>query len=161
MLGVPVGVHRYPWTQNRVGIKGDMGGLRLKIGRIKTFIRPILSRTRTVVEREPPQRVPRPQADSYQKDMRPGRRSPHPRSSASHRVGTPAVRCTCAGDSQLQHKSARRQLHSSIALCVHVQRVQAGKDLHDLGHGLLVLDKSSKGCGTRQSLLDFLGARHS
>ena len=51
MLGVPVGVYRYPYTQNRVGIKGDMGGLRLKIGRIKgllvrikTFIRPILSR---------------------------------------------------------------------------------------------------------------------
>ena len=37
MLGVPVGVYRYPYTQNRVGIKGDMGGLRLKIGRIKVW----------------------------------------------------------------------------------------------------------------------------
>ena len=51
MLGVPVGVHRYPWTQNRVGIKGDMGGLRLKIGRIKVLVRTSKPLLRTTLNR--------------------------------------------------------------------------------------------------------------
>jgi hypothetical protein len=52
MLGVPVGVYRYPYTQNRVGIKGDMGGLRLKIGRIKVLVRTSKPLLRTTLNRD-------------------------------------------------------------------------------------------------------------